>query len=88
MQSSPVPLLHMSGFPTYRDLASQNVPTVLLTRNNFRSARDTSEIWAVGTMRVIAWCRQLFGLLSQPGFFVVNCFRFARDMGTIAKARG
>ena len=53
-----------------------------------RVARDTSEIWAVGTMRVIAWFRQLFRLLSQPGFFVVNYFRFARDMGTIAKARG
>jgi hypothetical protein len=54
--------------------------SVLIRRSarNFRVARDTSEIWAVGTMRVVAWFRQLFRLLSQPGFFVVDYFRFAR----------
>jgi hypothetical protein len=32
---------HMFGNPTNQDLASQNVPTSLLTQNNFRFARDT-----------------------------------------------
>ena len=34
----------MSGLPTNQDLASQNVPTDLLTRSNFRLARDQDTI--------------------------------------------
>ena len=34
----------MSGYATNQALASQNVPTSLLTQNNFRFARDTSAI--------------------------------------------
>jgi hypothetical protein len=37
-------LLEMSGKLTNQDLASQNVPTSLLTQNNFRFARDPSRI--------------------------------------------
>jgi len=33
-------LLHISGNATYQDLASQNVQTSLLTRDNFRFARQ------------------------------------------------
>jgi hypothetical protein len=34
--------LDFSGYATNQDLASQNVPTSLLTRNNFRLVRDTT----------------------------------------------
>jgi hypothetical protein len=32
---------HFSGNPASQDLASQNLPTSFLTRNNFRSARQS-----------------------------------------------
>jgi hypothetical protein len=35
---------HFSGLPTNQDLASQNVPMGLLTRNNCRLARDLGPI--------------------------------------------
>jgi len=35
---------NFSGLATNQDLASQNVPTGLLTRNNFRLARDSDPI--------------------------------------------
>jgi hypothetical protein len=35
---------HLSGNPTNQDLASQNVPTSLLTQNNFRFAGNPSAI--------------------------------------------
>ena len=41
--------LEMSGFPTKQDLASQNVPTSLLTRNNFRLVRDPGSIGGSGS---------------------------------------
>src|SRR5882762_8674286 len=46
-------LLYISGNATNQDLASQNVPTSLLTQNNFRFARNSTRIrperssWAV-----------------------------------------
>ena len=38
------PIPHLSDNPTNQDLASQNVATSLLTRNNFRLARDPPRI--------------------------------------------
>jgi|SRR5580700_11189844 hypothetical protein len=43
-------MTHLSGKPTNQDLASQNVPTGLLTRNNFRLARDPGTIAKVGEL--------------------------------------
>jgi hypothetical protein len=38
------PGTQVTGLPTNQDLASQNVPTGLLTRDNFRLARDSGSI--------------------------------------------
>src|SRR4029077_309640 len=38
------PKKQTSGFATNQDLASQNVPTSLLTQNNFRVARNPSRV--------------------------------------------
>ena len=45
------PEIHISGNPTNQDLASRNVPTGLLARNNFRLAPSFAQNW-VGRYRV------------------------------------
>ena len=42
----------MSENATNQDLSSQNVPTGLLTRNNFRVARQPSAIIAIGASQI------------------------------------
>src|SRR5271157_5463610 len=79
----------MSGLPTNQDLVSQNVPTSLLTRNNFRLARDsevvrTSNLFdsallvsAINICRPEPLPRECAGDQAYPVRLRTDSFRFA-----------